>query len=94
LVTVSLLQRAKKAGYTVLFVTLDAYILGRRPSDMDNGYNPFLREDNTGVELGFMDPVFQKHFHEKHGALRRTKVQLRQSRRGRSFRDSFMGRRI
>ena len=33
---------------------------------MDNGYNPFLREDNIGVELGFTDPVFQKHFHEKH----------------------------
>jgi lactate 2-monooxygenase len=62
-----LLQRAKKAGYTVLFVTLDTYILGWRPSDTDNGYNPFLRADNIRVELGFMNPVFQKHFHEKYG---------------------------
>lgn len=66
-ITVSLLQRAKRAGYTTLFVTLDTYILGWRPSDMDNGYNPFLRADNIGVELGFTDPVFQKHFKDKHG---------------------------
>ena len=66
-ITISLLQRAKKAGYTTLFVTLDTYILGWRPSDMDNGYNPFLRADNIGVELGFTDPVFQKHFQDKHG---------------------------
>src|SRR4051794_31013863 len=66
-ITISLLQRAKKAGYTTLFVTLDTYILGWRPSDMDNGYNPFLRADNIGVELGFTDPVFRKHFQDKHG---------------------------
>ena len=57
-VTVSLLLRAKKSGYKVLFVTLDTYILGWRPSDMDNGYNPFLRADSIGVEIGFTDPVF------------------------------------
>jgi isopentenyl diphosphate isomerase/L-lactate dehydrogenase-like FMN-dependent dehydrogenase len=33
-----MLNRAKKAGYTALVVTLDTYILGWRPSDMDNGY--------------------------------------------------------
>lgn len=36
-ITVSLLDRAKKAGFSALFVTLDTYILGWRPSDMDNG---------------------------------------------------------
>lgn len=36
-VTASLLSRAKKAGFSALFVTLDTYILGWRPSDMDNG---------------------------------------------------------
>ncbi|KAI0425074.1 FMN-dependent dehydrogenase-domain-containing protein [Xylaria sp. FL1042] len=36
-ITVSLLDRAQKAGFSVLFVTLDTYILGWRPSDMDNG---------------------------------------------------------
>ncbi|GAM91532.1 hypothetical protein ANO11243_095840 [Dothideomycetidae sp. 11243] len=66
-ITKSLLARAKKAGYTALFVTLDTYILGWRPSDMDNGYNPFLRADNIGVALGFSDPVFRAHFREAHG---------------------------
>ncbi|KAF2134296.1 putative FMN dependent dehydrogenase [Dothidotthia symphoricarpi CBS 119687] len=66
-ITISLLQRAKTSGFTVLFVTLDTYILGWRPSDMDNGYNPFLRADRTGVELGMTDPVFRKHFKERHG---------------------------
>lgn len=36
-VTVSMLNRAKKAGFSALMVTLDTYILGWRPSDMDNG---------------------------------------------------------
>jgi lactate 2-monooxygenase len=66
-ITISLLQRAKKSGYTTLFVTLDTYILGWRPDDMDNGYNPFLRADRTGVELGMTDPVFRKQFKERHG---------------------------
>ena len=37
-ITVSLLKRAKAAGFTALFVTLDTFVLGWRPSDMDNGY--------------------------------------------------------
>lgn len=37
-VTISILNRAKKAGFSALVVTLDTYILGWRPSDMDNGY--------------------------------------------------------
>ena len=36
-ITVSILGRAKKAGFAALFVTLDTYILGWRPADMDNG---------------------------------------------------------
>ncbi|KAJ5302276.1 hypothetical protein PENANT_c008G09200 [Penicillium antarcticum] len=66
-ITASLLKRAKDSGYKVLVVTLDTYILGWRPSDLDNGYNPFLRADNIGVELGFSDPVFQEYFRNKHG---------------------------
>lgn len=34
-ITISLLNRAKKAGYTALFVTLDTFVLGWRPSDME-----------------------------------------------------------
>jgi lactate 2-monooxygenase len=36
-ITISILNRAKKAGFSALFVTLDTYILGWRPTDMDNG---------------------------------------------------------
>ncbi|OTB06110.1 hypothetical protein M426DRAFT_55695 [Hypoxylon sp. CI-4A] len=65
-ITLSLLDRAKKAGFSVLVVTLDTYILGWRPSDMDNGYNPFLRSDQVGVAIGLTDPVFRTHFRKKH----------------------------
>ncbi|KAK5103690.1 hypothetical protein LTS08_003108 [Lithohypha guttulata] len=66
-ITVSLLRRARQAGYTALFVTLDTYLLGWRPSDMDNGYNPFLKADQVGVAIGFSDPVFREHFRKEHG---------------------------
>ncbi|ETN38209.1 uncharacterized protein HMPREF1541_06240 [Cyphellophora europaea CBS 101466] len=66
-ITASILGRAKKAGFSALFVTLDTYILGWRPSDMDNGYNPFLRSDNIGVAIGFSDPVFRARFKATHG---------------------------
>ncbi len=36
-ITASILSRAKRAGFSALFVTLDTYILGWRPTDMDNG---------------------------------------------------------
>jgi lactate 2-monooxygenase len=65
-ITISILNRAQKAGFSALFVTLDTYILGWRPSDMDNGYNPFLRSDQVGVAIGLSDPVFRAHFKEKH----------------------------
>ncbi|BCR90649.1 lactate 2-monooxygenase [Aspergillus chevalieri] len=65
-VTLSLLRRAKAANYKVLVVTLDTYILGWRPSDLGNAYNPFLRKDNIGTEIGFSDPVFRRKFQEKH----------------------------
>lgn len=66
-ITISLLDRARRAGFSVLVVTLDTYILGWRPSDMDNGYNPFLRSDQVGVAIGLTDPVFREHFKKKHG---------------------------
>jgi lactate 2-monooxygenase len=66
-ITISMLRRAKDSGYTVLFVTLDTYNLGWRPADLDNGYNPFLHPDRTGVEIGLSDPAFRQHFKEKSG---------------------------
>ncbi|QLL34156.1 hypothetical protein HG536_0G00120 [Torulaspora globosa] len=66
-ITASLLKRAKANGFSALFVTLDTYKLGWRPSDLNNGYNPFLRSDSIGTALGFSDPVFRSHFKAKHG---------------------------
>ncbi|KIV82532.1 hypothetical protein PV11_04634 [Exophiala sideris] len=66
-ITISILNRAKNSGFSALIVTLDTYILGWRPSDMNNGYNPFLRSDQIGVEIGFSDPVWTAQFKEKHG---------------------------
>lgn len=59
-VTVSLLQRAKAAGYTTLVVTLDTFTLGWRSRDLDESYLPFLFGE--GTQIGFSDPVFQKMF--------------------------------
>lgn len=36
-ITASILERAKRAGFAALLVTLDTFTLGWRPSDMDNG---------------------------------------------------------
>lgn len=55
-VCVSLLQRAKAAGFTALLVTLDTWMLGWRPQDLDNGYLPFLA--GVGLANYFTDPVF------------------------------------
>ncbi|CEP61065.1 uncharacterized protein LALA0_S02e05952g [Lachancea lanzarotensis] len=66
-ITKSLLKRAKENGFSALFVTLDTFKLGWRPSDLDNGYNPFLRPDSIGAALGFTDPAFRGQFKERHG---------------------------
>ncbi|MFD9705270.1 lactate 2-monooxygenase [Lentzea sp. NPDC059081] len=56
-VCVSLLERAKKAGYTALVVTLDTWTLAWRPHDLDQGYLPFLR--GIGTAIPFSDPAFR-----------------------------------
>jgi len=56
-VTLSLLERAKAAGYTTLVVTLDTWTLGYRPLDLDQSYLPFLR--GVGTAIAFSDPAFR-----------------------------------
>jgi lactate 2-monooxygenase len=56
-VTVSLLRRARAAGFTVLVVTLDTWLLGWRPHDLDGAYLPFLR--GIGAAIPFSDPAFR-----------------------------------
>jgi L-lactate dehydrogenase (cytochrome) len=53
---ISFLDRAKKAGYSTLVVTLDTFMLAWRPHDLDNAYLPFLR--GLGNQNYFADPVF------------------------------------
>jgi lactate 2-monooxygenase len=55
-VTISLLARARAAGYTTLVVTLDTWLLGWRPRDLDQAYLPFLRQLGIANYLG--DPAF------------------------------------
>ncbi|MFF9864565.1 lactate 2-monooxygenase [Streptomyces sp. NPDC013953] len=56
-VTRSFLRRAKAAGYTALFVTLDTPLLAWRPRDLDQAYLPFLH--GVGTANYFTDPAFQ-----------------------------------
>ncbi|WP_346012429.1 alpha-hydroxy-acid oxidizing protein [Streptomyces sp. SID3343] len=55
-VTISLLARACAAGYTTLVVTLDTWLLGWRPRDLDQAYLPFLRQ--IGIANYLSDPAF------------------------------------
>ncbi len=54
----SLLQRAERAGYSALVVTLDSKMLGWRPRDLGASYLPFLR--GIGISNYISDPVFCK----------------------------------
>lgn len=64
-ITISLLQRAKKANFKVLVVTLDTWALSWRPWDLDSAYVPFMK--GVGNAVGFSDPVFRRKFREKYG---------------------------
>ncbi|HEX5407779.1 MAG TPA: lactate 2-monooxygenase [Pseudonocardiaceae bacterium] len=56
-VCVSILDRARAAGFSVLVVTLDTWTLGWRTTDLDSAYLPFLR--GVGAAVAFTDPVFR-----------------------------------
>jgi len=53
----SFVNRAEHAGYEVIVVTLDTWLLGWRPRDLQHGYLPFLKGE--GVANYFSDPVFR-----------------------------------
>lgn len=59
-VTISLLQRAQRSGYSVLVVTVDTFALGWRPNDLDASYLPFIY--GQGCQIGFSDPVFNAKY--------------------------------
>ena len=53
----SFLRRARAAGFTALFVTLDTPLLSWRPRDLDQAYLPFLH--GVGTANYFSDPAFR-----------------------------------
>jgi lactate 2-monooxygenase len=53
----SFLARAEQAGYSAVVVTLDTWLLGWRPRDLQHAYLPFLKGE--GVANYFSDPVFR-----------------------------------
>ena len=55
--TASMLQRAERAGYQVLVVTLDTNMLAWRERDLQHAYLPFLL--GQGLANYFSDPVFR-----------------------------------
>ncbi|MPZ79637.1 MAG: alpha-hydroxy-acid oxidizing protein [Actinophytocola sp.] len=56
-VTISILSRAKAAGFTTLVLTLDAWTLAWRTTDLDQAYLPFVR--GIGTAIPFSDPAFR-----------------------------------
>lgn len=63
-ITLSLLDRAKKNGYTALVVTIDTFWHGFRPRDLEEAYLPFMTGE--GLQMLFTDPVFMKIYGEDH----------------------------
>ncbi|KAF1944214.1 FMN-dependent alpha-hydroxy acid dehydrogenase [Clathrospora elynae] len=61
-VTASLLNRAKANGFQVLVVTLDTFMIGYRPNDLDESYIPFVW--GQGCQVAFSDPVFNRMYEE------------------------------
>ncbi|MGW7519153.1 lactate 2-monooxygenase [Streptomyces sp. NPDC054796] len=56
-VCLSILDRARRAGFTTLVVTLDTWTLAWRPQDLDQSYLPFIR--GVGTAIPFSDPAFR-----------------------------------
>jgi lactate 2-monooxygenase len=53
----SFVHRAERAGYGAIVVTLDTWLLGWRPRDLQHAYLPFLKGE--GVANYLSDPVFR-----------------------------------
>lgn len=56
-VTISLVQRAEKAGYSAIVVTLDTRLMGWRAHDLQEAYLPFL--EGKGLANYLTDPAFR-----------------------------------
>jgi lactate 2-monooxygenase len=54
----SLVERAERAGYGAIVVTVDNYVPGWKPRDLQQAYLPFL--EGIGIAQYLSDPVFQE----------------------------------
>jgi lactate 2-monooxygenase len=55
--TASLVRRAEEAGYSAIVVTVDNYVPGWKPRDLQHAYLPFL--EGIGIAQFTSDPVFR-----------------------------------
>ena len=53
----SLVRRAERAGYSAIVLTVDNYVPGWKPRDLQQAYLPFL--EGVGIAQFLSDPVFQ-----------------------------------
>jgi lactate 2-monooxygenase len=53
----SLVRRAERAGYSAIVLTVDNYLPGWKPRDLQQAYLPFL--EGVGIAQFLSDPVFQ-----------------------------------
>jgi lactate 2-monooxygenase len=57
-ITASIIRRAETAGYSALVVTVDNYVPGWKPRDLQHAYLPFL--EGIGIAQFVSDPVFRE----------------------------------
>jgi lactate 2-monooxygenase len=53
----SMVERAEAAGYTAIVLTVDAFVLGWKPRDLQQAWAPFLH--GIGIANYLEDPVFR-----------------------------------
>jgi lactate 2-monooxygenase len=56
-ITTSIVRRAERSGYGALVVTVDNYVPGWKPRDLQEAYLPFL--EGIGIAQFTSDPVFR-----------------------------------
>jgi lactate 2-monooxygenase len=61
-VAASLVTRAEAAGFGAIVVTLDTFMMGWRPTDLNAAYLPFL--EGTGIANYLTDPAFNAPLNE------------------------------
>jgi lactate 2-monooxygenase len=57
-ITASIIRRAEQNGYSALVLTIDNYVPGWKPRDLQHAYLPFL--EGIGIAQFTADPVFRE----------------------------------